>query len=203
MTQSTFNAWSIAISIATGIIILASAVIAIRNLGIIAKANRISAYEAFTERWESVHSERLMVLEEFDFNPDSPPELDSEIGQTLRKVINCFNEIGLMIDRRMLPAQYVLGLCYPDFIRCYYRLQSYLEYREAELGVRYGRRMAKMAQRARNYHDARAHNRPHPVRVRARGSSKYITVYQTYVKSGFPGVLQRCAWLARRISGSY
>ncbi len=203
MSQSTYNTWSTVVSIATGVIILAGAVIAVRNLGIIAKANRLNAYEAFTKRWGAVHAARLFVLEAFDFDPNSPPSLDSEIGLKLRDVINNFNEIGLLIDRRILPAQYVLSLSYSDFIRCHYRLQQYLEYREAELGVRYGRRLAKMAQRARNYHDAWPHNRSRPVRMRARGSSKYITIYETYIKSGLPGIIQRSSWLVRRIFKIY
>jgi hypothetical protein len=203
VTQSTYNIWSTVVSITTGVIVLAGAVIAIRNLSIIAKANRLSAYEAFTKRWEAVHAARLFVLESFDFDPDSPPTLDSEIGLKLRDVINGFNEIGLLIDRGILPVQYVLSLCYSDFIRCHYRLQPYLEYREGELGVRYGRRLAKMAQRARNYHDARSHNRSRPVKVRARGSSKYITIYETYIKTGLPGISQRPLWLARRVFKIY
>jgi hypothetical protein len=122
MNQSTFNLWSLIISIITGVIVLMGALIAIRNLRIIANANRLSAYEAFTKRWSDIHAERLWILEGFDFNPDSPPTLDSEIGQKLRKVINCLNEIGLLMDQRILPSQYVLGLCYSDFIRCYYHL---------------------------------------------------------------------------------
>jgi len=203
VNQLNYNLWSVIISVATGIIVLVGALIAIRNLRIIANANRLSAYESFTRRWADIHMERLWILESFDFDPASPPALDSESGQKLRKVINCLNEIGLLIDHKILPAQYVLGLCYPDFIRSYYYLQGYLEHREAELGARYGRRLEKMAQRARNYHDVRSHNRSHSVRARARGSSKYITIYKTYVKSGVPGIFQRMSWITRRIFKIY
>ena len=203
MGQSTFNLWSLIISIITGVIVLTGALIAVRNLRIIANANRLSAYEAFTKRWSDIHAERLWILEEFDFDPDFPPTLDSEIGQKLRKVINGLNEIGLLIDQRILPPRYVLSLCYSDFVRLYYHLQGYLEYRENELGVRYGRRLERMAQRARNYHDARPHNRVHPIRVRVRGSSKYTTIYKTYKKSGIFSIWQRLSWASRRIFGFY
>lgn len=182
------------------LVVILGTMLAIWNLRIIARASQLAAFDAFERRWEEMKDVRHRVFDTFVFDPTNPPDLNSPTGQEVREVINNINVVGSMVERRMLPARLVLGLCYPDFIRYHYILADYLEHRSAELGLPYGARVERMAARAKRYHELRHfHSR---VRTRDR-SGDYVEVFVSTPREGWRRLAFALERHLRRVSGRY
>ena len=115
---------------------LLTAFAGVHQLRAIAKANYLQAFESFAQRWEESKDDRWRVLESFTFDLSNPPSSDSDESQVLRRVVNSVNIAGLLVEQKLVPAQAILTLCYPDFIRLEKVLDGYLKYRSKQLGIK-------------------------------------------------------------------
>jgi len=173
---------------------LLTAFAGVHQLRAIAKANYLQAFESFAQRWEESKDDRWRVLESFTFDLSNPPSSDSDESQVLRRVVNSVNIAGLLVEQKLVPAQAILTLCYPDFIRLEKVLDGYLKYRSKQLGINYGQRIRRMSERAKRYHDIKHPNEI--IRARINGGS-YRQIYHTKSPSSFFG------WVRSKIVNTF
>lgn len=88
-------------------------------------------------------------------------------------------------------------------IRCWYKLENYVNYHEARIGGRYGRRLIRLAARAKNYHDIHPQHRQTKIKIYQGSEKPEVTIYETKIKKGLNGILQRINWNIRRFFGIY
>jgi|1186.fasta_scaffold40961_2 hypothetical protein len=196
-------AWSALFAGISASVVTAGAIVAIRQLRIVAKTSRLQAYESFIKSWRDTRDSRRFVLEQFTFDPENPPDLESIEGEHLRTVVNNVNEIGFMVERRLLPPHYVLSLCYADLIRLDFRLTPYLRHRENQLGIPYGRRVHRMAIKGKRYMCAHPTLRTNVLRSRHPASQQYVDVYNPDVDRGSQTLFRRARWYTIRTLARY
>jgi hypothetical protein len=174
--------------------------IALVNLRIIAKQQRLLSIRDFLEDWLSVSEDRQFVIQEFVFS--RKVQIEPDIERRAKKVIDCLNRVNLLLDNRLLPSKLVFGVCHTQIIRCGYKLEDYIKYHEERIGGRYGRQVIKLIQRAKRFHDANFKHRITQIKIDS-SSKKSIVVYKTKIERGWRGIKQKVGWMVRRVTGLY
>ena len=176
-------------------------VIAIRSLLIGTRSQRAQAVKSFLEDLGRTSEQRRFVFQEFP-RQDDYNGFPLENERKVREVINALTQIAFLIDGRLLPASLALSLCHSVVIRSWYKVELYTAYYERKTGGRYGSRIRLLASRAQRFHDAWPNQRLHPILLDD-GKGNSTKVYQTDVKWGLLGAIQRIEWLLRRWLGQY
>ncbi|MCU7933943.1 MAG: hypothetical protein KZQ99_03565 [Candidatus Thiodiazotropha sp. (ex Dulcina madagascariensis)] len=175
--------------------------IALINLKLIARTLQFQSVSRFMDELGEASDERRFVYREFDRDCDFT-KLDSETIKKIEKVINSLNRIYLFIDNKTLPPEQVLSISHTVIIRCWYKLENYIKYKEKALGARYARRIEKFYYRACRFHDIRPHQRINAIKLEyADGSS--IEIYRTRIYDGSLGLVQEVVWGFQRLLHIY
>lgn len=164
----------------------------LKRINIISQFFKLSAFEKFNEYLKESVEERFFL---YQYN-GLPSELTKEEEQKFQKVINSLNKISVMLEFKMIPPKLVFGICHTLIIRCEYKLGYYMDYQELKIGGRYGRRVRKLAKRAKKYHDVNPMHRIHPIKLTQ--GDKTIIIYETKYYDGFAGIIQKLEWYLRR-----
>lgn len=192
--------WENVISAFQGMIILVGAIVALRNLKVISKAHKINAIDKFTEDLSRVENDRQYLYQEFQFDEKQTVLKDKD--QRVNNIINSLNRISLLIDNKLLSAEVVFALCHTMIIRCEFKLRQYIEFQESQIGGRYGRRVLRLARKAKLYHDSHPHQRANVIKLYTGKES--IVIYKTEMQTGFlTKKAQLFEWWLRRRFGWY
>jgi hypothetical protein len=173
--------WGVVFGAISSLVVLVGAAMGIRQLRIVAKTSRLQAYDFFICSWRETRDSRLYVLENFAFDSGAPPDVETPEGEHLRRVINNLSEIGFLVEKRILPAEYVMSMVYADLIRLDHRLQPYLDYRSGQLGITYGRRVGQLGAQARRWMGRQPELRYGTIRNRIPATQNYEDVYHPSV----------------------
>jgi len=200
MFSLSIDSWTLVLTaISTGVVLL-GVPIAIYNLRIITRTHHLQSLTKFMDDLSSTEKERLYLHREFDRNGDHS-KLDRESENKIKQVINSLNRIGMLIENKVLSPESVLSISHTVIIRCFYMLEPYINYKESEIGGRYGRRIRRLDERAKRFHDIRPHQRITKIKVQNKDGS-YV-IYETKIKSGCSGIMQRVVWRIKYILHIY
>lgn len=183
------------------LIILIGVPIAIINLVAITRTHHLQAVSQFMQDLAATADDRRFIYREFCFAESTKP-ISAEAKTRADNVINFLNRVGLLIENRLLSPEMVLSICHTVIIRCWYKIGDYVRYQESLLGGRYGRRLERLVERAKAFHDIRPHQRWHPVLLDD-GSGRPMIIYQTEVENGCGVIKQRFVWFIKRILRIY
>lgn len=192
--------WTLLLTaISTGVVLL-GVPIAIYNLRIITRTHHLQSLTKFMDDLSSTEKERLFLHRDFDRN-GAHSSLDYDTEDKIKKVINSLNRIGMLIENKVLSPESVLSISHTVIIRCFYMLEPYIDYKEGQIGGRYGRRIKRLDERAKQFHDIRPHQRINKIKVQ--NSAGSYVIYETKVKSGVMGILLRVIWRIKYILHIY
>lgn len=177
-------------TISTGVILL-GVPIAIYNLRVISRTHHLQSLSKFMDDLSSTEVERLYLYRDFDRKSDYD-SLDKESGAKVKKVINSLNRIAMLIENKLLSPESVLSISHTVIIRCFYMLEPYILYQEEKIGGRYARRIRRLDERAKKFHDIRPHQRINKIKIQNTNGSHVI--YETDIRSGVKGIVQRLMW---------
>lgn len=175
--------------------------IAISTLRLITKQQYFSSISRFNDELAATECQRRFIYQEFQKKRDYS-NIDPLFEQHARDVINFLNRVALLVDERLLPSRLVFSLTHTMIIRCWYQLEGYAAYQQEKLGGRYARRVKRLDERAKTFHDSRPHQRIHEIRLWDKDGTS-VVVYKTKRKRGIAGVIQRGAWWTRYIFAWY
>lgn len=195
---SSLEAWTPVFTVINTLAIAIGIIIALRELKVISKAQQIEAVREFLRDLNDTEADRKFLYSKFDFSPECSESLQSEDEQKVRNVINCFNRIGLLIENGLLPARLVFSICHTEIIRSVYKLESYMKYYESRIGSRYGRRLLRIAKRAKIYHDIHPWHRITKIKIDPGPGKNPYVIYETKIEKGLKGIKQKLIWAIRR-----
>ena len=182
--------------------IIVSTIIAVINLRALIKTQYLESVQELFKYLADTAEDREFVIKEFSFSPEEP-KLQPDIKRKVENVINSLNRIGLLLESKLLPPKYVFGICHGQIIRCWYKLKDYAQYKESRIGERYGRRLARLATRAKMYHDINPQHRVTKIKIDPGPGQEPFIVYETTIKKGFGGIKQKICWNIRRLFRLY
>jgi hypothetical protein len=190
----TYETWTLWVAAANLAVVVLATLFGLRQLRSLASEGRFNGAIAFQELTRNHEQSVWHVLEEFPVVTDVAEidALDSEMLRHARLVVNALNDIGQLVEERMVDQRLYFGLMHGQILRLVFLLEPFLRYEESKIGGRYGRRLLRIANRARRYHDMRSIHRTTMITVR-RGATVH-EVYRTQLRQGWRGLLQRTRW---------
>lgn len=197
MTKDTINI--ILSAVGTGIILI-GVPIALYNLQVIRRTHHLQSVTQFMSYLSSTTKDREFIYRKFSFTEGLM--LSEEAKKCAENVINSLNQIGLLIENKLLSPELVLSICHTVIVRCWYKLEAYVKYQERLIGGRYGRRVERLANRAKAFHDIRSHQRCHQLFI-TDGTGQSKLIYKTSIKGGFSGCWQQIVWFIKRMFHAY
>jgi len=182
------------------LVFIIGAILALRNLKIISKTHKLGAIEKFINDLSKFEKDREFLYQKFNF--DVTKLLSNEEERRIKNVINSINRISMLIDNNLISAEIVFAMCHTMLIRSEYRLSPYIINKESQLGGRYGRRIIKLAKRAKQYHDSNSHHRISCIKLH--NGTTNIEIYKTEFQAGFlTKRAQKLEWWMRNNFGWY
>jgi hypothetical protein len=195
------DAWIAVFTGFNALVLVVGVPIALSNLKLITKQQYLASITRFHDELASTEPQRRFLFRDFPKQRDYS-DIAPEAEKPARDIINLLNRVALLIDEQMLPPRIVFSLTHTMIIRCWYQLERYVAFEEHRLGGRYARRVRRLQQRAKKFHDSRPHQRIHTIKLFGKeGRSKVI--YRTQRKKGISGVIQRIEWWSRYGFGWY
>lgn len=185
----------------TPIILSVGVPIALLNLRTIARNQKLTAINRFNDELDETADDRRYIFQEFPLQDDYG-SLERKQYQHAMRVINLFNKTAYLMEKKILPAEAVLTLSHTVIIRSWYVLERFVKYHESRIGGRYGRRVERLAKRARRYHDIRPLQRS-AIRLDRGEKTLSVVVYETRLQRGVRGWLQRTGWCFRNMMKLY
>lgn len=195
------EAWSAIFAGISALIVGVGVPIAISTLRLITKQQYLASISRFNDELAATESQRRYLFQVFQKDWDYS-NIEPLSEQHARDVINLLNRVALLVDEKLLPPRLVLSLTHTMIIRCWYQLEGYATYQEQKIGGRYARRVKRLDERAKAFHDVRPHQRIHDVRLWGKNGAS-IVVYKTQRRRGIGGVIQRGVWRARYMLAWY
>lgn len=192
---STTEGLDLFLTAVNAIVVLVGVAFAVYNLRLIRKQQYFEAFTHFMDDMAATEPHRSLVLTSFP-ERDNCIAVTDEQRQAAKEVINFLNRTAALIDAGMLPKKVVLSLGHTVFLRCWYKLEPYCSLEEARWGGRYGRRVAKLAGWARNFHDYRAHQRVHAINI-VDLAGNAVPVHQTEMAQGWKRRPQLLLWFVK------
>ena len=177
-----------------------------------ARNQRLSAARLLYEELEKTENERREIIKKIgsipnivnkDFNLKNL-ELSvftDEDKLNLRKVINSFNRIGLLIETDTISQILVLSICYPAIIQSWAISEAYANDYQKKIGVPYARRVQRLSKMAENYFDSNPKNWENEINLVMNDFSKQI--YRTNKQKGINSLFQHLTWTKMRITKNY
>lgn len=167
----------------------------------ISKAHKLNSAILLYDQLEKTKKDRYFVLGEFEFNNESVID-DAETISRVKNVINAWNQIGLLIENKVISQKLLFPLCYPIIIQTWYKIEDYALYQTEILGVNYANRVKRLAQMAKNYHDSIPEYRSKEIKIKT--DMEYVVVHKT----NMPGeTINQIVWkfnmLLRRLFKNY
>ena len=193
--------WQVLFSFLSVLTVIIGTSLAIRNLQVIRQTHELEAFTMFTNELEATADERLFVYQ-YHF-PDSLEKISSDDFRQIENVVNFLNRIGLLIEQRILPPKFVFGVTHTVILRSVFKLRKFMRLQEQRIGGRYGRRLLRINDRAKMYHDVRPQHRRTVVKLYTGEKIGDTVVYETEFKNGWAGILQRASWSIRDLLNLY
>lgn len=188
---------NVLISLSSLIIVTIGIFIAIKNIKIIAKTQKLEVINSFLDELRENESAREFLFKEYKFV--TLDKMDRKSICEVEKVINSLNRICLLLDNKLINAEIILGLCHTMIIRCEYKLRDYIKDKEKAIGGRYGRRIIRLTKKAKNFQDSYKNHRSNPVKIHKIGTNPII-VYKTIIGNSFKEKLSNhLVWFWRRL----
>jgi late competence protein required for DNA uptake (superfamily II DNA/RNA helicase) len=189
--------WDVIISLSSYITILIGIVIAVRNLKIIAKSQKLEVINNFINELKTNEEARKFLFQKFQFT--SLDKMNVKSINEIEKVINSLNRISLLLDNKLVEAEIIFGLCHTMIIRCEYQLKEFIKQKEIAIGGRYGRRITKLTERAKKFHDSKKYHRYNPINIYSLNNNP-VEVYKTILGNTFEEKLNNhLEWFWRRL----
>jgi hypothetical protein len=185
----------------TALVLFVGGFVAILNLKTIIRNQQMAALQRFSDELAETEEDRKFIYRTFQRKEDYS-DLNDESRNKAERVINFLNKVEWLIENRILPPRNILSLCHTVIIRCWYQLEPFAKYQEQRIGGRYGRRIARLDSRAKQFHDIRPHQRINAIRL-DQGSKGSIVIYETDRLNHFRGVIQRIRWWIKYSLGRY
>ena len=197
MNSLTTEQWNVLISFSSLVVVVIGIVIALKNLKIIAKSQKLEVLDSFINELKGNEGSRKFLFQSFKF--ESIDKLDETSTAEIEKVINSLNRICLLLDNKLIDANVIFGLCHTMIIRCEYQLRPYIQEKEKKIGGKYGRRINKLTVRAKKFHDSYKYHRTNPIKIDIHGS-KSKEIYKTIIGNSFEERLNnKLEWCWRRV----
>lgn len=170
--------------------------LAIPELKEMSRTGRLESTLAFIARIRSGRDAREFVYQSLPADVEGIACMTPEMRKEAEDAVNSLNEVGLLLEGKMIDRQLFLGLCHSMMIRCWYKLKPFAQYQEGRIGGRYARRIARLDRRAKLYHDIHPQHRTTSIRLATGGKS--IVIYQTVTRTGLASLGQKLVWFVRR-----
>lgn len=188
--------------IINALVIFIGSIIAVNNLRVIAKMQRLESIREFFKDLADTVEDRKFVIQKFN-SSSKKLKLTPGTERKIQNVVNFLNRVGLLLEKGLLSPQLVFGIFYTGIIRCCYKLESYRKYHESRIGGRYGRRIGRLAKRAERYHDSNPQYRVTKIKIDPGSGKEPFIVYQTTIEKGLDGIKQKISWIIRRFFRIY
>jgi hypothetical protein len=128
--------------------------------------------------------------------------LSEEYHEKAQLAIGHLNDLGLLLEKKIVPKREFFGIYHTTIIRLCHLLIPYARFHEIRIGGRYGRRLERLERRAKLYHDIYPRHRKTIIKL-YRGEQESKKIYSTVFYPGLKGVSQRLILLMRRIFQLY
>lgn len=177
----------------------------------IRRTYRLEAVLRFLELMREWRDLRKFIFREF---PEAKPSasleelidfystLPEEYHEKAQLAIAYLNDVGLLLEKKIVPKREIFGMYHTIIIRLCHLLIPYARVHEIQIGGRYGRRLDRLERRAKLYHDLSPWHRRTTIKL-YRGKQESKEIYRTAFQHGFKGILQRLTLLIRRIFQLY
>lgn len=188
--------WNVIISLSSLIVVVFGIVIALKNLSIIAKSQKLEVLDSFINELKANENSRKFLFKKYKF--ETIDKLDENSVNEIEKVINSLNRISLLLDNKLIDSNVIFGLCHTMIIRCEFLLRDYISAKENIIGGRYGMRIIKLTSRAKKFHDTYKYHRSRPININLEKES--IKIYETTLGNSFEEKLNnQLEWSWRRL----
>jgi hypothetical protein len=191
---------SIILSLLNTIAVFVSVLIAIPQLREIGRSGKLQSTIIFLAKIGESEKARAYVLR-LPSTERGLKSLSKEGEAKVRQAISALNEVGLLLENNIIDRKMFFGIYHADIIRLWYKIKPFAELEERRRGGHYARRLLRLDKRAKLYHDINPYHRKTVIRYKT-GKRSYI-IYETDVKKGLKGLVQRFAWFIRRVFRSY
>lgn len=196
------EAWNLLIQAAVLLAVIIGAIVGVRQLREVANQSRFAATHAFhTILRENAELFRTVLVE---LTPrrtvEQIEDLGPEVRARARLAVNTLNDLGQMLEERMIDGHVFFGLTHSQVIRLAYVLKPFCLWEEERIGGRFGRRLDRLDVRAKRYHDSSPLQRPTVLYIQDAGGR--VEVYRTDARNGLSGVVHRLGWWWRRKRGA-
>ena len=176
MSAEAIQLGSFILATITTIVVCTGIPLALLNLRKISHTHHLQALNSFYSDLASSEEERRYLFREFD-RTKPIDKLVREDEKTIEIVINTLNRIGLLVEQKILAPELVFSICHTVIIRCWHQLEPYVTARELRDGARYARRVRRLDERAKKFHDSRPHQRVTEIRIN--NGKTQVLVYKT------------------------
>ncbi|MFT3784910.1 MAG: hypothetical protein QM770_01930 [Tepidisphaeraceae bacterium] len=197
--------WTVATGVAEivgAICVMIGVVYGSLSLRAMVRTNELSAAIRFLDEVASTVPDRNAIMQEIDLFDDLA-KLRREDEAAVQRVLNFFNRVALLMDKKLLPPKFVMSIFHTAIIRCCYVLQPYIEFQESRIGGRYGRKLVQLMHRAQLYHDCDPRHRVTKVKLFKKGLRNGEVIYETKRHPGLTGAWQRVYWFYIRVLRRY
>jgi len=170
---------------------------AIPHLKVIRKTQQMEGTLSFLELTRAGREDRKFVYTELPTDLAKIREMSEADCKRTEKVVASLNDVGLLLDQGAISKKAFFSVYHTMIIRLTYKLQPYIRYHESRIGGRYGRRLEKLARRAKLYHDIHPKHRKTVILLDSGGDTPDV-VYKTGMGKGLGRLLRRKKWFFRR-----
>ena len=159
--------WEMILQIVSGVAILTGIVFGLAQLRGLATQAKFTSTVRFQEILQE-HADLVnRIIDRFpiDASQDDIDDLNEDLRQDARRAVNAQNVIGQLVEEGLVDCRSYLSLTHVQIIRLAYLLRPYTDWERARQGAPYGRRIYRIAARARRYHELSPSYRGTSIRV--------------------------------------
>ena len=95
--------------------------------------------EALSRVFDTVTTEEMSEARRYVLNQELPPpgEAPPEAYRKMHKVWVSFDNLGLLVDHRMLPEEIALDMFYDTVVECWQKLEPHIQHERDTRGTKY------------------------------------------------------------------
>jgi hypothetical protein len=159
--------WDVIIQIVSAVAVVTGVVFGLVQLRGLATQARFASTVRFQEILQE-HSDLFnRIVDRFpvDASPADLDELDDDLRDDARRAVNAQNIIGQLVEEGLVDCRSYFSLTHVQIVRLSYLLRPYTEWEQARQGAPYGRRIHRIASRARRFHQLSPQYRRTPITI--------------------------------------
>lgn len=178
-----------------GCVVVVGLLFARRDLRAVVATQRFTGAQAFYDMLDRSKDARKFVYNKMTRDPAHFVTLSAEERQQAEDAVNFLNRVSYLLKNRVVPHDLVFQMTHSMLIRLGYQLQPFIEWRESQLGARWGRPAIALAERALRYHKINPLHREKSIYLERSG--EVIPVYTPPCCPWIPRSLREIGWRLR------